>query len=1065
MNFTMGAFGITVESRKHVEHVVEHLAHVLPAQGPIDTFVHHNTLHGFEHLPFEQAVVEAERILGGRGYLRREDYLQFFSQKRITQQDLDAACTERGCDPAEVPSNESDDVPDAPEARVGSELEALFEHMENVAAWGGPAIPLNKDLVTRVRAAIRHHVEQRPSLHSGGGVATTELARLCLTVVHDLGNDSLRRRGFDALCALESAFSQPETSEALIADLLARDPRRRMNELAKQRLDDLIGRLGRVTSHRDLLLALTGEDIHEHIHPRIVRVTIAFLDEGLAAWHIAGRSLGFYDSFRKIAEQDRFFDLETIPGARAALKELPPLAIDAIVQSLEKLGVHHDHWHNYLQRIAVALPGLSGMACWRAAHPDYPAQRAHPIDLIQFLAVRLFLEVLFVRQVSRRVFGHDGDVESFHHYFSHHLPELMVRDALFGGELPDFLAERVRAQLAVSASDATASDEMALARLAEMVFHYQQIVADRQEKSENHETRESSDAEILPLWHAAYEIHYRDAILDALAQNAKSPWKRRPKGRPKGQFIFCIDDREEAIRRHIEELRSDYETFGAAGFFGVPIDYVALGEKESVPLCPIVVTPAHRIMEAPRANSEKAWGDRSRRTRTLGALRDVVREVLRNPVSSYFLIDIIGLFSMVPIVGRLLFPRTFEQVARDTREGVLPVVDTEIPMERPRAGEENQYPPRKTHFTDAEQADRVTALLRNMGLVKKFAPLIVLLGHGSESRNNPHLSAYDCGACGGKHGGPNARVYSRMANRPEIREILRTRNINIPDDTWFVGAEHNTATDIITYYDLTDMPESFRPALDEIRGVLQRAGEWSAHERCRKFESAPENPSPASAFAHVNGRTADLSQARPELGHATNAMAIVGPRKVSEGVFLDRRSFLISYDPSIDPEGTILEGILLAVGPVGAGINLEYYFSTVDNVRYGCGTKVPHNIAGLVGVMEGASGDLRTGLPRQMIEIHEAMRLLMIVTAKTEILGKIYQKLPVIQQLVGNAWVQLVAMDPETNAFSVFVPGKGFVPWKPRGEKIPIVKSSKQWYDGKIDFLDPVLIRPEVARA
>lgn len=1059
----MGALGITTESRKHIEHIVHEIAHVLPAQGPIDTFIHHNTLHGFEHLPFDQAVVEAERVLGGRGYLPREDYVRFFEQKRITQKDLDVACAERGCDPVQMPKNEARALPDAAEAQVGTQLEALFEHMENVAAWGGPAIPLDADLAARVRVAIRYHVEQTPSIRSGGKAATSELARLCLTVVRDLGPDSLRRRGFDALCALESAFPHPAESETLIAELSARDPRKQMNDLAQRYLEEHIGRLGRETCHRDLLLSLTGEDIHEQIHPRMMRITLAFLDEGLAAWHIAGRSLGFYDTFRKIAEHDQFFDLETIPGARAALKELPPLAIDAIVQSLDKLGVHHDHWHHYLRRITVALPGLSGMVCWREAHPDYPAQRAHPIDLIQFLAVRLFFEVLFVRHVARHVFGHDGDVESFQHYFAHHLPELLVRHALHAGDLPDFLAERARAQLAVPSSDATAGDEMALARLADMVFHYQQTVESYRRESDL--AREENDEKVLPIWHQAYEIHYRDMILEALAQNAESPWQRRPQGRPGGQFVFCIDDREEAIRRHIEELRADYETFGAAGFFGVPLDFIGLGEKEAVPLCPIVVTPAHRIAETPRVHCQDAWQSRSKRVRSLGALRDVIREVLRNPVSSYFLIDIVGLFSFVPIVGRLLFPRPFEQWVRGSREGLLPAVDTEIPMERPREGEENAYPPRQTHFTDAEQADRVTALLRNLGLVKNFAPLVVLLGHGSESRNNPHLSAYDCGACGGKHGGPNARVFARMANRGEIRAILRTRNIDIPDDTWFVAAEHNTATDIITYFDLVDMPARFQPAFEEMRGVMQRASQWSAHERCRKFESAPENPSLARALAHVIGRTADLSQARPELGHATNAMAIVGPRTISEGVFLDRRSFLISYDPSIDPEGTLLEGILLAVGPVGAGISLEYYFSTVDNARYGCGTKVPHNVAGLIGVMEGASGDLRTGLPKQMIEIHEPMRLLMIVTATTEILGKIYSKQPSIRQLVGNAWVQLVAMDPKTKAFSVFVPGKGFVPWKTRGNKVPTVKNSKQWYDGKIDFLDPVLIRPEVARA
>ena len=174
----------------------------------------------------------------------------------------------------------------------------------------------------------------------------------------------------------------------------------------------------------------------------------------------------------------------------------------------------------------------------------------------------------------------------------------------------------------------------------------------------------------------------------------------------------------------------------------------------------------------------------------------------------------------------------------------------------------------------------------------------------------------------------------------------------------------------------------------------------SAHERCRRLASAPRNPTPAEALKHIEERATDFSQARPELGHATNASAVVGRRSVTQGVFFDRRVFLISYDPTQDPEGKVLEGILLAVGPVGAGINLEYYFSTVNNERFGCGTKVPHNVVGMFAVMEGASSDLRTGLPRQMIEIHEAMRLQILVEAKTSILEQIYARQESLRELI-----------------------------------------------------------------
>jgi uncharacterized protein YbcC (UPF0753/DUF2309 family) len=213
-----------------------------------------------------------------------------------------------------------------------------------------------------------------------------------------------------------------------------------------------------------------------------------------------------------------------------------------------------------------------------------------------------------------------------------------------------------------------------------------------------------------------------------------------------------------------------------------------------------------------------------------------------------------------------------------------------------------------------------------------------------------------------------------------------------------------------------------------------------------------------SALAHVIARSYDFSQARPELGHATNATAFIGRRSLSQGAFFDRRAFLISYDPSTDPEGKIIEAILLNAGPVGAGINLEYYFSTVNNDKYGCGTKVMHNLTGLFGVMEGASSDLRTGLPVQMIEIHEAMRLLVIVEAKTEILGEIYQRQPVIQELVGNRWIQLAAVDPENGDISFFVAGKGFVPWQGTQQDLAKVKHSVDHYRGQRDHLPPALL-------
>ena len=216
---------------------------------------------------------------------------------------------------------------------------------------------------------------------------------------------------------------------------------------------------------------------------------------------------------------------------------------------------------------------------------------------------------------------------------------------------------------------------------------------------------------------------------------------------------------------------------------------------------------------------------------------------------------------------------------------------------------------------------------------------------------------------------------------------------------------------------------------------------------------------PDEALAHVEERAVDLSQARPELGHVCNAVCVVGRRARTRGLFLDRRAFLQSYDPAVDPDGAILERVLAAVVPVGAGISLEYYFSTVDDERWGCGTKLPHNLASLLGVMEGSGGDLRTGLPRQMIEIHEPLRLLCIVEATPERLLEIAGRRREVGELVGNRWVRLVSMHPETGALSVYG-DDGFVPYRGDGTSLPVVARSVDWYGDKHGFVPPARVSP-----
>jgi uncharacterized protein YbcC (UPF0753/DUF2309 family) len=519
--------------------------------------------------------------------------------------------------------------------------------------------------------------------------------------------------------------------------------------------------------------------------------------------------------------------------------------------------------------------------------------------------------------------------------------------------------------------------------------------------------------------------------------------------RPKAQLVLCIDEREEAMHRAFDELDDGYETFGAGGFFGVAMDYSGLDDHDVTPLCPAGVIPAHRVKEVPRPEGVPLAERRTARRNWEEVFHNTYWEVKRNAVSAFFLTQLTGLVQAVPLIGRVLAPRRWTMLALATRRRLVPQPPTELTLDRDETGR---------GFETVEQADRIEAVLRNIGMTHHFARLVVFCGHGSISVNNPHESAHDCGACGGKHGGPNGRAFASLANRPAVRTLLRERGIDIPDDTRFVGGIHNTANDQLDFSDTQDIPATHAAEWEALRADLDRARARSARERCRRFTSAPKDPSPAEALRHVESRSRDLSQVRPEWGHCTNAFAVVGRRCLTQGAFFDRRGFVISYNPTEDPTGAFVERILLALGPVGAGINLEYYFSSVDNRVYGCDTKVPHNVSGLLGVMEGAASDLRTGLPRQMIEIHEPMRLLLVVESTLEVLGGIYGRQPAIAELLDNEWVQLVAMDPHSGAFTRFVAGEGFVPWEEHIPVLPLVESSYDYYRGREGFLPPALI-------
>jgi uncharacterized protein YbcC (UPF0753/DUF2309 family) len=335
-------------------------------------------------------------------------------------------------------------------------------------------------------------------------------------------------------------------------------------------------------------------------------------------------------------------------------------------------------------------------------------------------------------------------------------------------------------------------------------------------------------------------------------------------------------------------------------------------------------------------------------------------------------------------------------------------------------------------FTLEEQGNYVGQALRAIGLTDNFSRFVLLAGHGSASENNPYESALDCGACGGNHGLVSARVLAQMANKPQVRRRLAAQGIPVPDDTIFVPAFHNTTTDEISLHDMDLIPSSHLFYVDRLNTGLTAAARLCAYERVPTLEVRPEDArNPASAFRSAQRNSMDWSQVRPEWGLSRNAYFIIGRRDLTQGMELDGRAFLHSYDYRVDPKGRLLATIMTGPLVVGQWINMEHYFSAVDNQRFGSGSKVNHNVAGRFGVMTGNLSDLRTGLPSQTVlkngrPYHEPIRLITLIEAPFDHAKQVFESVVAAKNLVKNAWIRMLIVDPETRSVSLFERGE----WK-----------------------------------
>ncbi len=1044
---------------------------------PMQTFIHHNPLHGLEHLPFGKAIEQGTRFLGGKGYLPNSEYRRYYQEGRITQDAIDEALT------GQIQSRS---------LTVGSRNISHQEALRTVLIQGtGHTAP---DVVS---ALLRN---------TQGDGAVNELIHKLQTL-------------FDSTSPTFT-FGAHATSER------------------------------KALASAYILSAWCDQSLHTNIQDLINQELIkwcgGFLDEGHAAWPMPFRELSFYDGWKAIAQQDQSGLFLGISQWQSKILKLPNRPEDAIIESLEAMAIPRELWIDYFTMHFAQLSGWAGFIKWRSEQHDYQWQNANQIDMVKFLAVRLFYEKELVASACQDHLGISGTFPSIQSYLETNpagyglykewrltgLPERIVADLDLSSFVQQPLPIETLNQRAGQTQETWQSirREQHLHQHAFMLVHLakgldisvQDFVASPQDTLVEllKWISQFPESQHGPIWLKAFEQSFIKSFLPNFSQNLEKLKKidtsdePPAESRPLAQGIFCIDVRSEGFRRHFEEVGGN-ETFGFAGFFGVPLSYQGFGSEQETDQCPVLLKPKHIIKEIPRAYQAKAAQQFLERQQLAKTGHTLLHDLKENVITPYVMVEAIGWFFGFRLFGQTLNPLWFKRITSWVKERFAIPLGTTLTVDKLTIQEaeemvasehrakvyrrlieqcgrpgmavspdqierlrkqalslatfdsiedrdllrklqwtesdhtkflddlRGQYGVHdrdvtnrmhritQTGFTTTEQALFVETALRAIGLTKTFSRLIVACAHGSISDNNPFESALDCGACGGNHGVSNARTFAAMANKSQVRQILAQKGIHIPLDTHFLPGQHDTTTDEVELFDLEDVPATHRKDLVRLQHDLEETTRRNSRERLTRLPDDAGCESLHEASDRTKQRSIDWSQVRPEWGLSRHTAFIVGRRLLTQGLNLEGRTFLHSYDYSQDQTGKYLEIIMTAPMIVGNWINMEHYFSTVDPSVYGAGSKVYHNVVSRVGVMYGSQSDICVGLPVQTVfdgekPYHEPMRLFVIIEAPRERISMIISRHDILKRLIGNHWINLVALDPGTREFFFHHPQEGW---------------------------------------
>ncbi len=482
--------------------------------------------------------------------------------------------------------------------------------------------------------------------------------------------------------------------------------------------------------------------------------------------------------------------------------------------------------------------------------------------------------------------------------------------------------------------------------------------------------------------------HVVDAILQEaseraaqrmLAETLAAPGPVRPDNRPLLQAVFCIDVRSEVFRRALESVNSDIQTLGFAGFFGLTASYRRFASDVQEHRLPVLLNAGLTTCSGGPgdATADQSARFRARAKRAWGRFKLAA-------VSSFAFVEATG-----PLYAGKLVIDALGLHAKSAPNDPAPRLEPALDL--------------------ATRAKAIETVLRAMSLTTNFARLVLLVGHGANVVNNPHASGLQCGACGGYSGEVNARLLAALLNDPQVRLELVSLGIEIPNETLFLGALHDTTTDGVTLYADDHSSDAHQAEIRQGKIWLEAAGLISRGERALRLPRA-------SGRNSLNRRSRDWAQVRPEWALAGCKAFIAAPRRRTAGKTLEGRAFLHDYDWRADRDFRVLELILTAPVVVASWISLQYFGSSVGPSVFGSGNKLLHNVTGGIGVIEGNGGVMRTGLPWQSVHdgqryVHEPLRLSVCIEAPREAMNDILKRHETVRALFDNRWLHLFALD------------------------------------------------------